>query len=1518
MGCLGSSRFVEILTGVHYLHHEEIGMTHQTQARLRFLFILTVCLLAGRLVVRLVMPPAAQLSYLPPGKTSSEPFPQPSTQPFPQPSPQLPTPPTSARPSSDSSASEPSPRSNSAMAVTQSPTAATHTGTANASTSATVLQLPAVKLDEIINEVARLEDAGRYRFAKANSVELTPKNSGEWQVAGNDRLSWSLAVHAEDARSLNFGFSSFHLPNSAELKLKDSSGRQIWRSFTSADNAAHGQLWTPVMEDDTVFLEVEVAASEQDEVMLELASVNQGFRDWKSYEALKIGNRASGECHIDVACDAIDLPSGLGARVDLWRDQIQAVGAYTLLGVDTCTGQLVNNTLGANIPYFLTAAHCEVSNANAPSMVVYWGFENSNCRPVDTSINGLPGDGPLTTFNSGATLRALNPVADMCLVELDDPVPTSANAYFAGWDNSGALVTEAACIHHPSISEKRISFANDPLELSDFLSTVSNPAGVYLRVSSWDHGATEGGSSGSGLFDQNRRLVGMLTGGFAACGNGLSDWYGSLSASWTGNNPASRLSDWLDPIGTGATTLDGRFLDETLRVLNTSVLEGDSGSLPTSIEITLTPASADPVSVEVVLSNNTALAGTDYIAMAPFTVNFPAGSTSETFSVSIIGDTLPEEHEKVEVFLQNPVNAGVVQSSGIITILNNDYLVPVITSTNFGTATAGFPFSFQVTASNTPTSYTLAGSVPAGMTMDSASGLITWTPTNAGSFSVTTEASNPAGTDSLSLTIAVAPNSLVDALELPSGVTFTGGSDWFSQAVVTHDGIDAAQSGPIGNDDTSVMTLNLSGPDRLLFWWKVDTMDGFNNLQVRLDGNQQDSITGSTQWEQSAVVIPPGPHTIEFVYQVINTGNHPVNAGWVDELVLESDISSPYIFSPQEVVGTIGSPFFFQVEALGMPTNFTAAGLPPGLGMTASGLISGTPTALGAFTPTVTATSAAGSGTQVLNLQVRPLVSEAVDAPALTFTPSGRPWFTQFDITHDGVDAAQSASSANSTMLTTITGPETLVFWWKVSSEEGFDLLDLILDGAIIETISGEVDWTPVVVTIPAGSHTVAWRYSKDPSVSVGLDAGWVDEVTLISYSTQPVFYSEDRLDLTQGEAVQFQVEASLFPSFTATGLPAGMSLNNSGMLAGTPIVPGTYSVEITATDAIGMTATQTLTIEVGPSLNDAADQYGITWIEDTNQPWFGQYDVSYDGQDALQAGATPNSSSSELLAVIEGPDLLSFWWQVSSEEFYDLLTVELDGMTVTTISGLTSWEEMMIEIPTGVHTVRWVYAKDINNVVNQDTAWIDQVQLASHSSGINGTVWQDFNRNALVDENLAMLGSSNAVLALFEVVNGATNELAYINADTNGGFAVSNLPAGSYEIELLIASLPEQGSDFNPTTPPRQRVDLTANTTISTLFGWNLTPTAIELLSFERHTNGGIDRLVWRAVDGGDSLGFRISAQDQRTGESWVSDIIWAEQKEYYEWTGPSSPDLSYYLEWIGTDLQQELFGPAIQLLSP
>jgi YD repeat-containing protein len=112
---------------------------------------------------------------------------------------------------------------------------------------------------------------------------------------------------------------------------------------------------------------------------------------------------------------------------------------------------------------------------------------------------------------------------------------------------------------------------------------------------------------------------------------------------------------------------------------------------------------------------------------------------------------------------------------------------------------------------------------------------------------------------------------------------------------------------------------------------------------------------------------------------------------------------------------------------------------------------------------------------------------------------SSQGWFAETSETHDGVDAAQSGAITDSQFSwldSSVVGPGTLTFWWKVSSEPDYDFLEFYLDGVLQPgSISGEVPWQKQTYSIPVGSHTLRWSYAKDISDSFGQDAGWLDEV---------------------------------------------------------------------------------------------------------------------------------------------------------------------------------------------------------------------------------------------------------------------------------------------------------------------------------------------------------------------------------------------------------------------------------------
>jgi hypothetical protein len=141
----------------------------------------------------------------------------------------------------------------------------------------------------------------------------------------------------------------------------------------------------------------------------------------------------------------------------------------------------------------------------------------------------------------------------------------------------------------------------------------------------------------------------------------------------------------------------------------------------------------------------------------------------------------------------------------------------------------------------------------------------------------------------------------------------------------------------------------------------------------------------------------------------------------------------------------------------------------------------------------------------------------AVGNAGLSLTVGGAAgWFSQSSETRTGGTAARSGAigdNETSSMQASIAGPSTLSFYWKVSSEGGWDFLSVYLDGALYvdpvggqtRAISGEVPWTLVTMTIPAGVHTVRWEYSKDTTTAMGSDAAWLDDIVLTPVPVTPV-----------------------------------------------------------------------------------------------------------------------------------------------------------------------------------------------------------------------------------------------------------------------------------------------------------------------------------------------------------------------------------------------------------------------------
>ena len=386
------------------------------------------------------------------------------------------------------------------------------------------------------------------RFAVNLETNISPATHGTWDYLANGNAVWRLRIRSAGAKSLNLGFTKYIMPHGGTLVLYSPGYERVMGPFTPSGNEEHEQLWTPVLNGDELVVEVQLPKATVPALQLQLKYVNHDF--------LGFAEMLSGSCNLDVICGGAD---GWDI-VDHYRDIIQSVAVIGTGGGTFCTGFLVNNTRQDCTPYFMTAFHCGITQGSAPSLVAYWNFQNSTCRQPNSPQSGAPGNGTLNDFNTGAIFKAGWSNSDFTLVQFDDPVSETAGAFFAGWSAEDAAPSDTViCIHHPGTDEKRISFEFNPTHIGAWGTGADPvPSGNHIIIPDWDTGTTEGGSSGSPLFNNQKRVVGQLHGGGAACGNNEYDSFGWFHFSWEGGGtPATRLKDWLDPDTSGVIVLDG-------------------------------------------------------------------------------------------------------------------------------------------------------------------------------------------------------------------------------------------------------------------------------------------------------------------------------------------------------------------------------------------------------------------------------------------------------------------------------------------------------------------------------------------------------------------------------------------------------------------------------------------------------------------------------------------------------------------------------------------------------------------------------------------------------------------------------------------------------------------------------------------------------------------------------------------------------------------------------------------------
>ncbi len=408
--------------------------------------------------------------------------------------------------------------------------------------------MPNIQVLKAEDAITESQKTGPWRFGYNNAVNLDMNNSGTWTELQNGGRIWQLELACENALTVNLTLDNVVIPEGNELYVYNPQKDFILGKFTSY-HLYEGELGTELVPGSTAIVEYYVAPQNANEVAkLTINTVTHGYRTATEFQEKAFGS--SGNCNMNANC----------SDADPW--DLQRRSAIMLVSGSNgfCSAAMINNSLNDGKPYVLTANHC-YSNPSSWIFRFNWQADVADINQSNCSTD--PSSSPSFVSLSGAVLRARRTPSDFCLVEITGglvggTVPNSYYTYFAGWDNTDAIPTSATCFHHPSGDIKKAAFDDEALVSGNGMFSSEDDSQWEVE---WDRNTTtEGGSSGSPLFDQNGRIIGQLWGGGASCFNLSSpDYYGKVSYSWnpSGSNSTNQLKFWLDPNDDGLTVLDG-------------------------------------------------------------------------------------------------------------------------------------------------------------------------------------------------------------------------------------------------------------------------------------------------------------------------------------------------------------------------------------------------------------------------------------------------------------------------------------------------------------------------------------------------------------------------------------------------------------------------------------------------------------------------------------------------------------------------------------------------------------------------------------------------------------------------------------------------------------------------------------------------------------------------------------------------------------------------------------------------
>lgn len=491
------------------------------------------------------------------------------------------------------------------------------------------------------------EDNQRFKslhFAHKFLVHLRPENSGVRFKTMDGRTIWRVGIRSRKAHSLNILFSKFRIPEGAKLFVYNTQQTIILGAYTHKNNSNLNLLPVQPIAGEEIIVEYQQPADTSFEGEIEIGEVNHDFRGL--FRATEPRDPKQ-TCHPNVICYSEDAkPSS-------------SVIGLIINGNTYCTGSLVNNTAKDGTPYILTATHCLNNDYNASflrkrhydvvagTIVAFFNYQSPVCGINNTeNIRG-----PVQLSMASMDSVYISEKHDISLLKLKEMPPREFQPFLSGWDATASPTPIFHGIHHPNGGIKKVAIDNDNLKMGSFGNDAQYgmTPNSHWFVMKWETGNTEQGSSGSPLYDFEKRVVGTLTAGESMCSSPRGkDIYAALYKAWETapniDNPHP-LKFYLDPINSNSLQMGGLNPYEKkpmTKVINYSVNES----------VTVTQTTVNKVAL---FSTNNILGYTEFAEEFNFKENT---RITGVFITSAAISNIADMHIKIRIYTgkENPEN----------------------------------------------------------------------------------------------------------------------------------------------------------------------------------------------------------------------------------------------------------------------------------------------------------------------------------------------------------------------------------------------------------------------------------------------------------------------------------------------------------------------------------------------------------------------------------------------------------------------------------------------------------------------------------------------------------------------------------------------------------------------------------------------------------------------------------------------------------------------------------------------